>query len=135
MGRLLSIFAAVLILAAAGSAEAACAVEGTWKNKLGSVLTIGKAGADGTFDGTLVNKAEGYSCQNRPFPVRGLCAADQISFDVVWKDAEEDCRSLTSWTGFVMGNAIITRWTLVYVGKMDKQAITGGSDVYGRTVK
>ena len=86
----------------------------TWKNNRGSELTISAVDTTGKLTGTYVNRAAGFQCQNTPYPVIGWIEDDKISFSVRWKSVAMDCKSITSWTGYLSGNRIISDWDLVY---------------------
>lgn len=86
----------------------------TWVNEGGSVLTITSVGADGAITGTYVNNVKGFDCQNEQMALNGWEEGSIISFSVRWKNANKDCNSITSWTGYHASGKIFTDWDLIY---------------------
>ncbi|UCI06277.1 avidin/streptavidin family protein [Mesorhizobium sp. B1-1-8] len=86
----------------------------SWVNEGGSEFTISAVGADGALSGTYVNKVSGFDCQNEPMAVNGWVDGNLISFSVRWKNANKDCASITTWTGYYASNKLYTDWDLVY---------------------
>jgi hypothetical protein len=108
------VVAGLLLLALGGAAAAAPIEAGTiWRNDRGSTLVIRSIDADGRLAGDYVNAAPGFPCQGTPFPVIGWLAGEKIVFSVRWKNASEDCGSLTTWAGFIADGVLVTEWSLV----------------------
>ena len=95
-------------------------------------MTVDQLASDGTFTGTYVNKAAGFSCQNEIMAVRGITAASLVTFWVRWKNANVDCQSITTWVGSVSGDTLRTEWNLVYVNFAGNAAYARGSDDFSR---
>jgi hypothetical protein len=99
-----------------------------WKNQYDSTLNIKQINNDGKLTGTFINRAEGYPCQNIPYPITGWVYDNVISFTTKWENVEESCHSITSWTGFFDSNSfrILTKWNLV-----DNQGhLKEGTDIF-----
>ncbi|HEV1999332.1 MAG TPA: avidin/streptavidin family protein [Xanthobacteraceae bacterium] len=111
-----SILAFMTVLAACTAAAAqGLPASSTWKNERGSELTVTTVDATGKFSGTYVNRAAGFGCQDEPFDVSGHAWSRRVVFSVVWKNANQDCRSITTWAGFVRKAALSTTWQLARV--------------------
>lgn len=103
----------------------------TWVNTRGSTLTIDRVEPDGALAGTYVNRAAGFDCQDSPFPASGWVNGDKIAFTVDWKNAGENCDSITSWVGYLSGARLITNWDLVYTDSAEgRPMFMRGSDVF-----
>lgn len=87
-----------------------------WTNTRGSIFTITDINAEGYLTGTYVNKAAGFGCQNEPMAVSGRVKGNLLSFTVRWENANVDCNSITSWTGYSESDQIFTDWDLVFIG-------------------
>ena len=85
-----------------------------WVNNAGSELTIDTISAEGLLNGTYVNKAAGYKCQNEPMAVVGWVDGSLLTFAVRWKNKNVACNSITAWTGYYASGKIFTDWDLVY---------------------
>lgn len=112
------LFALLLFSLVSLPAYAQLPVPSTWVNQRGSVLSIQTLDAStGTFTGTYVNNATGFSCRGQPYATAGNVTANKINFYVNWTSpTAPTCRTITIWTGRVAGNNIPTRWKLYYVG-------------------
>lgn len=103
----------------------------TWKNEKGSSLTIDAIDGTGALKGSYVNRAAGYPCQNTQYAVIGWVDDGKVAFSVRWKNASEDCKSITSWSGYLSGNRIIAQWDLVYADSTEKAPlIARGTDIF-----
>ncbi|WP_442868848.1 avidin/streptavidin family protein [Bradyrhizobium sp. CCBAU 53380] len=126
----------VLLLFAITSipAHAQLPAPSTWVNQRGSLLSIQTLDAPtGTFTGTYVNNAPGFSCQGQPYPVAGVVSAGKIAFYVNWTaPAAPNCKTITIWNGRVGDKTIPTAWTLFYVGSDWKFHKMTGRDVFTR---
>lgn len=91
----------------------------TWVNDRGSELHIDSIDKDGHLAGTYINRAAGFQCQGTPYPVIGWVEGDEIGFSVRWKSADQDCQSITSWTGYYEAGRIVTDWDLVYLDSVE----------------
>lgn len=119
-----TVMAVVLLLLSAASADAqGLQPNTTWQNDKGSEFTILGISSDGSLKGTYTNRAVGFQCQNTPFPVVGWIDGEKIAFSVRWKNAQQDCQSITSWTGYLSGNRILTDWDLVYLDATEKRPL------------
>jgi Avidin family len=114
MLRSILAFIAVVATCTAAAAQGLPA-SSTWKNERGSELTVTTVDATGKFSGTYVNRAAGFGCQYEPFDVSGHAWSHRVVFNVVWKNANQDCRSITTWAGFVRKAALSTPWQLASV--------------------
>lgn len=120
------------LILAFGSAQAQTIQPNTtWRNSRGSELTINSIGADGGLVGSYVNNAPGFQCQGVPFAVSGWVEGGLISFAVRWKNATHDCRSITTWVGYLSGSRIVTNWDLVYTDATEQRPlIYRGTDFF-----
>jgi hypothetical protein len=108
-----SILAFVAVVAACTAAAAqVLPASSVWKNQRGSELTVTAVEPSGRFSGTYVNRAPGFGCQNEPFDVSGRTWRRQVAFTVMWKNAKQDCRSTTAWSGVVTKTTLQTTWKL-----------------------
>jgi len=103
-----------------------------WMNERGSTLYIESVSPSGQLTGFYVNRAQGFNCQNTPYPVTGWVLGTAITFAVLWQNSAESCNSLTAWTGFynTSTNAIVTLWQLVVNGTTSKDQILQGQDTF-----
>ena len=104
--------------------------ESVWKNQDGSLLYIENIDSEGQITGIYINWASGYNCQGTPYPVTGWVYGTAITFTVKWENTEENCQSLTAWTGFYADNQITTFWELVEEGTTSTDQILQGEDVF-----
>nr|WP_192923550.1 avidin/streptavidin family protein [Sinorhizobium medicae] len=116
MGARMRIMGGVIAaLMLVSSAEAQSIGAGsTWVNDGGSELTIVSISNEGELTGTYVNKVAGFDCQNETMAMKGWLDGNLLSFTVRWKNANKDCASITSWTGYFAAGKIFTDWDLVY---------------------
>jgi Avidin family len=132
MLRSILAFAAVVATCAAAAAQGLPA-SSAWKNQRGSEFTVTTVDATGKFSGTYVNRAAGFACQNEPFDVSGHTWSRRVVFTVVWKNASQDCRSITTWAGFVRKAALSTTWQLARVDpKTGRIKVQWGRDRFER---
>jgi hypothetical protein len=108
------VFALVGLLGSGAAFGQSLPVGSTWVNDGGSEFTVDAVGPDGKITGTYVNKAAGFQCQEEPMAVIGWLDGDLVSFAVRWKNANKDCGSITSWTGYVAAGRLFTDWDLIY---------------------
>ncbi len=101
-----------------------------WTNQSGSTLYIENVGPSGDLSGYYINRAQGYACQNTPYPVTGWIYGTAITFTVTWQNATESCNSITSWTGFYYQGQITTLWQLVINGSTSTDQIITGEDIF-----
>ncbi len=104
-----------------------------WTNQSGSTLYIESVNPTGQITGHYINRAQGYGCQNTPYPATGWIYGTAITFTVKWENAVESCNSVTSWTGFYYQGAITTLWQLVINGSTSKDQIIQGEDIFKPT--
>lgn len=87
----------------------------TWKNESGSELYIAKIDAStGAMSGSYTNRVASFGCRDEPFDATGWITGEKISFAVRWKNAKQDCASITSWTGFLENGVLVANWDLVF---------------------
>jgi len=141
---LTNLVAAFTLIAAqtafAGGAKSALDLEilsqqSTWTNQSGSMATIDLSRSSQpytyTVSGVYVNNAPAFKCRGTPYPVTGIYYANSgmISFNVAWSSANEDCGSVTGWTGYIVFNRasahMITDWNLVFTGAVGPQIALG----------
>lgn len=128
---------AIAICDEAGIAESSSlAGMSGWTNQSGSTMSI-SVDPSGQVNGTYINRASGYGCQNTPYPVTGWIVGTSISFTVRWDNQYENCNSVTGWTGFynTATGQIDTLWNLAVSGSTNPGQIISGSDTFSRTVK
>ena len=102
-----------LLLLTSMTASAQLTPLSTWRNDLGSILTVWMV-AGTTFSGTFTNFAPGYSCQGIPYPAAGRVYANgAVRFVVNFTN----CSTVTTWSGRVIGPRMPTRWVLIYKGR------------------
>jgi len=112
------------------AAPAAIQSLSAWTNQSGSTLYIDSVSPQGQVDGHYINRAQGFACQNTPYPVTGWVYGTAITFTVNWQNATEACNSITAWTGFYYQGAITTLWQLAINGSTDPSQIIQGKDVF-----
>lgn len=126
---LIAAFSCVSTIVAAE--ESSLTALSVWENQRGSKLTIQTIDpASGLLTGNYINNAAGYGCIGSPYPVVGYVYGNVISWSVRWSNAQQDCQSITAWTGYYQNGKISTEWELVYGDQ-----IGGGSDTFSRVVK
>ena len=87
-----------------------------WTNQHGSDLLLYTIDARGAFTGAFINRAPGFACDNTPYDLHGQVHGHHVSFVVVWKNAFQDCKAHTSWSGRVTGSTMITWWVETIAG-------------------
>ncbi len=108
------VLCAMALLSTAANAQPSLAPHTTWVNDHDSELVIDSIGPDGRLTGTYANRLPDFKCRTAVFPLAGWLDGDMISFAVRWKNAELDCTSITSWTGYVSKGRILVEWNIVY---------------------
>jgi hypothetical protein len=85
----------------------------TWVNQRTSTLSVGFVNGN-HFDGTFINRAAGFQCQNILYPVTGgtILPNGAITFVVSFTE----CDTVTIWRGHVAGSQMPTSWILYYRG-------------------
>jgi len=116
---MLTRFLTIIALVAASQASTSFLV-GTWKNELGSLMTIDAVTTDNVFSGTYKTAVSGNGTALEA-PVRGsfnpaAATAGTIAFIVDWQyvDEEGDVISATAWCGLVRGKTMLTKWLLTH---------------------
>jgi hypothetical protein len=79
---------------------------------------------DGSFFGNFTNNAQGFQCRDT-YAMSGRTTGSQVVFVVDFKNFRSDCKTVTTWRGNLSGNAIPTRWVLVYSGGSRPQIFRG----------
>jgi hypothetical protein len=104
----------------------------TWENQRGSTLRIISIDSStGAVQGEYINQAAGFGCKVTPYTVTGWVDGDKIAFAVRWKNATADCKSLTSWTGYLEKGFLVTDWNLVHMdADLGRPTIMRGSDLF-----
>ena len=104
-----------------------------WQNSRGSVLRVTQVHADGRFEGQYINNADGFSCKGTPFSVTGWINGNAVGWIVNWKNAANDCKSITSWSGVLLSNRTLeTHWSLGFLTRNYGPRIMIGSDYFTR---
>ena len=116
------------------SAQAQVTPFSTWVNSRGSVLSVWFVDpATGSFTGTYVNNAAGFSCKGVPYQAIGVTKGTAVTFTVNWKGfGVPDCKSTTVWRGQAVGPTMRTRWVLDYIGSDGKPHRMYGTDTFIR---
>jgi hypothetical protein len=99
-----------------------------WQNKRGSTLEITYVSSDGSFQGTFINRAEGFQCKGIPYGATGMTRNNAVFFSVMFVK----CISETIWYGTVTGNTMTTKWILVYTVPSGPPQTMPGTDVFTR---
>ena len=86
-----------------------------WINAGGSVLEISTVSATGELTGTYTNNVKGIGCKGQAIALKGWLNGDLITFTVRWKNAQVDCNSITTWTGYHAAGKIFTDWDLIFI--------------------
>ena len=121
------------------AAPASLPTDSLWMNQRGSTLHV-YVDTSGQVIGTYINRAPGFPhCANSPYRVRGwtLPGTNTVAFTVMWSNGQENCQSLTSWTGFLSpdGTTLTTLWQLVQNGTTSTSQIIQGQDVFTRVAQ
>ena len=112
-----------------------------WKNQEGSTASFSFKQSSSNpnvwdISGSYVNNAAGYHCQGTAYPISGSLYAPNLTatFDVVWSNAHEDCKSVTGWTGYFLagttGYSLSTKWNLAYQNSSGDYQIVSGEDEF-----
>jgi avidin family protein len=86
-----------------------------WKNQRGSELRIVSVSKNGRISGTFTNYATNYQCQGIPYAAVGVTSPATTTFAVNFVK----CRTVTRWTGTILGLVMSTQWVLRYGGQTD----------------
>jgi hypothetical protein len=121
-----------LVLAATAGCAQTIPANSIWENQRGSMLKITSIdGTTGALVGEYVNQAAGFACKGTPYPVTGWVEGEKIGFSVRWKNATADCKSITSWTGYLEKGLLVTDWDLAYTDSSLGHATNmRGSDIF-----
>lgn len=126
----------LVALAVVLGATAGCAQNippnSTWVNQRGSTLRIVSIdSATGALRGEYINQAAGFECKGTPYVATGWVDSEKIAFSVHWKNATADCKSITSWTGYLEKGFLVTDWDLTYIdAELGRPAVIRGSDTF-----
>ena len=126
--KLFSIIAVLFLSHAAMAGKNTLTAGSVWINQSGSTITFTSVDpTNGQLSGFYINNAKGYSCQGIPYQVTGYTYGTLISWSVNWRNAYQDCQSMTGWTGFYdpSSGTFKTSWNLVFNNK-----ISDGNDVF-----
>jgi pyruvate/2-oxoglutarate dehydrogenase complex dihydrolipoamide acyltransferase (E2) component len=116
----------------AGAAQAQSIKAGTtWVNQFESTLTIDTLDAEsGALKGTYISRLGQY-CTGTKHDAVGWVDGDRVVFSVRWKTSAADCKSITSWAGYVVNGKIVAFWDLVYVSPVDgSNFVHRGTDIF-----
>jgi hypothetical protein len=89
---------------------------GTWRNQIGSTMTITVAGQAVTGEYVSTDSSNNTTAKGR---LVGSVDGDLIAFVVNW----DDYLSLTAWTGQLVGAKLKTLWLLVKDTAEDDEAL------------
>ena len=108
---------------------------GTWKNELGSTMTIEIVGKK-TIKGTYETAVSGEGGALSKHDLNGAIDGNLISFIVNWTDKN----AITAWVGQMTGeDAIFTLWQMTMAVKDPQseywESILAGSDTFSREAK
>jgi len=108
--------AALLFVTAYASCAAAQAlpVPSHWKDQRGSDLLLYTIDGKGAFTGAFIDNSEAFACHYAPYDLQGQIHGHHVRFTVVWKNAAQDCKSQTTWSGRATGDTITTWWVLTH---------------------
>ena len=101
-----------------------------WTNQHGSDMLLYTIDSKGAFTGAFINRAPGFACDNVPYDLRGQVHGHHVKFAVVWKNAFQDCKAHTSWSGRVTGSTMTTWWVLTYLDGKGVTRKMRGSDTF-----
>lgn len=116
-----------------------------WTNQGGSTMTLVLNCAKSQFgvcpaSGTYINNEAGFNCQGTPYPLTGVyyINTQTISWSVAWSNANEDCQSVTGWTGYLnlTSNPLqfVTNWNLAYSTGGSNRTILQGQDTFTQNI-
>jgi Avidin family len=98
-----------------------------WKNEKGSELFIWSS--DGrAFRGIFTNHAQGFECQDIPYPASGAVGPKGLYFVVTFAK----CNTVTRWIGKTNGSQMPTRWKLFYVDANGNPSQLKGTNIFTR---
>ena len=109
---------------------------GTWKNKLGSTMTINSVSLDGDVRGSYQTAVSASGCAKGNFPLVGRTNLPSVGFVVSWTNDLSRCSSVTAWSGQlqkVLGqDQIVTTWLLTAqtVPSNNWQSTTVNQDIF-----
>jgi hypothetical protein len=131
------VFAILLLLGncgafAASGAGAPIQSQTSWTNQRGSTLYVTHVNPrTGQITGSFINRANGFHCENKPYPMTGWFSGNAVTFSVNWESKHApNCKSTTAWTGFVSGDKMPTRWQLIADGATDLKDIATEDDLF-----
>ena len=102
-----------------------------WVNNHGSELVIQSIGPDGSLTGTYSSSLHNFPCRNIAFPVVGWVDGDRITYAMRTRAGSVDCKSVTSWTGYLQGGRLYAEWSLAYFDtEANRPTLNRGTDVY-----
>lgn len=102
---------------------------GTWRNELGSTMTLSQNSdqLDGTYESRV--SSGGGTTQG---DLRGYCDGDLIAFSVHWRDYQ----AITSWVGQVAADGVTIRALWQMTKQVDEgeewASINAGFDTFNR---
>jgi len=120
-------FAAALLLLvtpAGGAYSASLPVPSHWKDAQGTEISLLAVDAKGAFTGNIVSRAPGFACANFPFDLSGHAHGHHVRFRVVWKNAVQDCKAQTAYTGAIAGKSMHVWCVMTSGGKKTRGADT-----------
>ena len=122
---------ALILVTSAASAQS-IPPNSTWENQRGSLLKIVTIDSNtGALRGEYINQAAGFVCKGTPYDVIGWVEGDKIAFSVRWKNSSADCKSITSWTGYLEKGFLVTDWDLAYTDSdLGHATLIRGSDTF-----
>ena len=121
--------ALLYVTPAAAFAAAGLPVPSHWKDAQGSEVAFFTSDAKGALTGTFVSHAPGFACATLPFNLRGRVQGHHVTFSVVWKNAIEDCKGQTTWSGNVSGK-LLHVWWVTTTGEQHAAKKTRGADTF-----
>jgi hypothetical protein len=135
-GKFFKVCSSLLIIGLVGgnTAFAQSLSPGSWKNELGSVLTITSVGSNGQLTGTYTTGVGCDAGQAQPvtgwYYDGGTGGGGAISFSVTWLG----CSSVASWSGQYDSKTqnFQTLWHLVIAGPPKWDGIYAGTDTFTR---
>jgi hypothetical protein len=102
-----------------------------WVNNHGSEFVIKSVGPDGSLTGTYSSSLHGFPCRNIAFPVVGWVDGDRITYTMRTRAGSVDCKSVTSWTGYLHDGRLYAEWSLAYFDtETNRPTLNRGTDVY-----
>ena len=127
--KFLSLFILLTATMLFSGAQAQVVAGSVWENQRGSFLTVNTVNPDGSFEGTYLNNAPGFSCRGTPYQVTGWLNQNAVGWIVNWKNTAADCASITSWAGVLLSPTVIeTSWSLGFTSPTKGPSVIVGSD-------